>query len=226
MNILLVEDDAGISDFIQRGLRSEGWTVVATESGETALNMVDEYDFDVVVLDLLLPGLSGRDVCKHMRAQKNHTPVLMLTALGRASERVAGLRAGADDYLAKPFDFDELVARIEALRRRASAFSYQQFRPVAAARSDIQLNRTSMTITSAGKTVETTATERELLQLFLNNPSRALSRERILNSVWGANSDPMTNVVDVYVARLRKKLTGSQASIRTVRGIGYQFDPK
>ena len=130
MNILLVEDEARVADFIQRGLRGEGWTVTHASDGEQALNMLSTEAFDVLVLDLMLPGISGQDVCRKMRARRNHTPVLMLTALSAADERVSGLDAGADDYLAKPFDFDELMARIKALHRRRNAYAQSLEDPV------------------------------------------------------------------------------------------------
>lgn len=225
MNILLVEDEARVADFILRGLTSEGWVVDAVDNGEAALGLLDSHEFDVVVLDHLLPGLSGRDVCRRMRARQDHTPVLMLTALGQAGDRVQGLRAGADDYLAKPFDFDELVARLEALKRRASQFAYKSTSARAAPKGDIRFDRQAMTFSCSGAAIKLTSTERRLLQLFLSNPARALSRERILNAVWGASEDPMTNVVDVYVGRLRKKLNVSKARIRSIRGIGYRYDP-
>ena len=224
MNLLLVEDEDRVADFIVRGLSAEGWTVERRADGESALETLRERRFDVVVLDLMLPGISGQDVCRRLRARRDFVPVLMLTALDERDERVAGLRLGADDYLGKPFDFDELVARIEALVRRE-----RDFRDVgeedALLCGPIRLDTRSARVTVEGADVELTARERDVLKLFLTNPGRVLARERMLNALWGAQQDPLTNIVDVYVARLRRKLGAAGALIVTVRGLGYRLDP-
>lgn len=223
MNLLLVEDESRVADFIRRGLKSEGWIVEHAESGEQALSFLSDRQFDVVVLDLMLPGISGQDVCRKMRARHDHTPILMLTALDATDERVAGLNLGADDYLAKPFDFEELLARLNALQRRAAAYVSQD------ANSKIALeglcfDRDSLVLSVNGESVELSAKEREMIALFLSSQQKVLSRERILNAVWGTQEDPMTNVVDVYVGRLRKKLGPYGERIKTVRGAGYRFE--
>ena len=223
MNILLVEDEERVADFVSRGLKAEGWSVEHVPDGETALEVLQAQEFDIVILDLMLPGISGQDVCRKMRARKNFTPVLMLTALDATDERVEGLRIGADDYLNKPFDFDELVARIEALDRRAN--SYQTAEDTGILRHEgIVLNTVSHTVHIDDDPVELTTRERELLMLFLANPGKVFARERILNKVWGSQADPLTNVVDVFVGRLRKKLGAYGLLITTVRGLGYRFD--
>ncbi|MCP4185232.1 MAG: response regulator transcription factor [Hyphomicrobiales bacterium] len=222
MNILLVEDEMRVADFISRGLKSEGWPTEHAPDGETALELLRDHDYDVIVLDLMLPGISGLDVCQKMRARKNFTPVLMLTALDSTDERIAGLRLGADDYLPKPFDFEELLARIQALHRRSIAFQsgapgdHLSFR-------GLVLNRESMQFFVDGKEIYLSSTELGLLTLFLSNPDKLLSRERILNAVWGIQEDPLTNIVDVYVGRLRKKIGQYGNHISTVRGTGYRF---
>ena len=226
MNLLLVEDEDRVADFIVRGLAAEGWLVERAASGERALEALRERSFDAVILDLMLPGISGQDVCRTMRARKVYAPVLMLTALDARDERIAGLRLGADDYLAKPFDFDELVARIEALVRRETAFRGDGQSPGAGVveHGAIRFDAASARVEVDGTSVELTARERELLKLFLLNPGRVLARERVLNALWGTQQDPLTNIVDVYVARLRKKLGAAGGGIVTVRGLGYRLD--
>jgi DNA-binding response OmpR family regulator len=222
MNVLLVEDETRVADFVRRGIRGEGWVVEHAPDGETALEYLNQQSFDAVVLDIMLPGISGIDVCRKMRARGNHTPILMLTALDAVDERVTGLRTGADDYLPKPFDFDELIARLEAMVRRN-----QNFKQTEADRTlthgGLSFDPKSLIATIDGQPIELTAKERDILILFLSNPDRLLTRERILNAAWGAQSDPLTNVIDVYVGRLRKKLGNHGALIQTVRGLGYRF---
>ena len=222
MNVLLVEDETRVADFIRRGLKAEGWLVEHAGDGLTALQFLRERQFDVVVLDLMLPGVSGQDVCLQMRARKDHTPILMLTALGTMGDRVAGLNIGADDYLPKPFDFEELLARINALRRRTYKFAGSAD-PDSLIHDGICFDRNSLLLTIDGREVGLSEKERDLVALFLSNPKRMLSRERILNAVWGTQEDPMTNVVDVYVGRVRKKLGRYGPLIATVRGAGYRF---
>lgn len=219
MNVLIVEDEPRVADFLRRGLKAEGWAVTHAPDGETALRLLGEGAFDVVTLDLMLPGISGLDLCRAMRARRDPTPVLMLTALDGTDERVAGLRIGADDYLAKPFDFAELLARIEALARRARMSAAST-----AETGGLVFDPASFRTTVDGAEVELTVKERELLVMFLANRSRVLSRERILNAVWGAQEDPLTNVVDVTVARLRRKIAPHGERIATLRGTGYRFD--
>lgn len=222
MNLLLVEDEERVADFIQRGLSAEGWTVTVAHDGETALELTAGEAFDVLVLDLMLPGISGQDVCRQLRARYDRTPVLMLSALDKVDERVTGLRIGADDYLAKPFDFDELVARIEALVRRENRFAEVDEQARLLRIGALSYDTQSLEVMSGDRRVELTVKEREILKLFLANPDRLYSRERILNTVWGAGADPLTNIVDVYISRLRKKL-GRAAVIETVRGSGYRL---
>ena len=224
MNILLVEDETRVADFVKRGLKSEGMFVECAVDGETALDLLEQRSFDVVVLDLMLPGISGQDVCRKMRARRNTTPVLMLTALDSVDERVAGLRLGADDYLTKPFSFDELMARIEALVRRAKDFKNGADSEVLRHR-EISFDTRSFVITVDDQAVELTGKERDILRLLLSHPDRVLSRERILNAVWDSQEDPLTNIVDVYVGRLRKKLGQAGGLIQTVRGLGYRLEP-
>ncbi|MEM7023733.1 MAG: response regulator transcription factor, partial [Pseudomonadota bacterium] len=188
---------------------------------ETAVELLAQNEFDVVVLDLMLPGIRGQEVCRRMRAREDHTPVLMLTALDAVDDRVAGLRLGADDYLAKPFDFEELVARVEAQFRRASKFQTGEDSMLMV--GSVQFDTRSLEVSCCGRSLELSGKERDILRLLMSNPGRVYSRERILNAVWGVSEDPMTNVVDVYVSRLRRKLGSCGDLITTVRGAGYRL---
>lgn len=222
MNILLVEDEVRVADFIQRGLKAEGWLVTLAADGETAIELARSSHFSVIVLDLMLPGISGQDVCRRLRARRDHTPILMLTALDTIEERVAGLNMGADDYLAKPFSFDELLARIGALARRVSEFDEDSQRQLLGD-GELLFDIPAATVTCRDEEVELTAKERDILQLLLGSQGRVLSRERILSTVWNLHADPQTNIVDVYIGRLRKKLGVCGEGIETVRGSGYRY---
>jgi DNA-binding response OmpR family regulator len=199
--------------------------VTQARTGPEALDLAAAERFDTILLDVMLPGLDGREVCQRLRLRRDHTPILMLTALDAVEDRVEGLRLGADDYLAKPFAFDELLARIEALIRRSHRFAEAAPRQLVA--GDLVFDRESLTVTRAGQRVELTSKELALLELLMSAPGRVFSRERILNNVWGLSEDPLTNVVDVYIRRLRRKLDGDGplSVIATVRGAGYRLDP-
>ncbi len=219
-NVLIVEDEDQIADFIARGLKGEGWTTTRAASGEQALDLLADNIFDVVLLDIMLPGMSGHDVCARMRLKKNYTPVLMLTALDETDDKVAGLKKGADDYLPKPFDFDELIARIAALVRREADYHAPKGPQT---EDDIRFDADALCLVVSGERVELSSKERDFMAMLIKNAGRVLSRERILNAVWGLNEDPMTNTVDVYVRRLREKLGPHSDRIATVRGIGYRY---
>ncbi|WP_300039292.1 response regulator transcription factor [uncultured Roseobacter sp.] len=222
MNILLVEDETRVADFIRRGLAAEGWSVDHAANGEDGLELATQNAYDVVLLDLMLPGIQGLDVCRKLRARKSKTPIIMLTALDGPEEKVEGLKIGADDYLPKPFDFDELVARVEALHRRATGYAADVSDMVISS-GGITFDRSSLEVSVGDKVIELSKKERDLLQLFLTSKGRVLSRERILNAVWGLNADPLTNVVDVYVGRLRRKMGKQGARIVTLRNVGYRM---
>ena len=233
MNILIVEDDRRVADFLERGLKAEGYKVRVARDGLDGLEAARAFhemlgDLDqggVVLLDLMLPRMTGMEVCQTLRASGLMTPILMLTALGAVEDRVSGLRMGADDYLVKPFAFDELLARIEALLRRPREQRTTSDRRMES--GGVALDRATMRVTLDGEEVSLTARELALLELFLSSPGRVLSRERILSNVWGVDEDPLTNVVDVYVRRLRTKLDppGATSFITTVRGLGYRLEP-
>ena len=223
MNILLVEDEARVADFVRRGLSAEGWSVEHAADGEDALELAATNSYDVILLDLMLPGIQGQDVCRKLRARKTNTPILMLTALASPEEKVTGLRIGADDYLPKPFDFDELIARVEALHRRANGYA-QDVNDTIISSGALTFDRNSLQVTIDDTEIELSKKERDLLLLFLTNLGRVLSRERILNAVWGLNADPLTNVVDVYVGRLRRKIGTEGKRIVTLRHVGYRMN--
>ncbi|MEM7431044.1 MAG: response regulator transcription factor [Pseudomonadota bacterium] len=224
MRILIVEDDARVADFLQRALKSEGYQTVRTENGKSALELVGSGDFDLILLDLMLPGLSGLEVCQALRMRRVDLPIIMLTALDTGADIVRGLRMGADDYMTKPFDLDELLARIDAVGRRLQKGTSESQLLRA---GDVVFDLYAVSVTRNGDPVELTAKELAVLELLMRDPDRLFSRERILNNIWGIDMDPMTNVVDVYISKLRKKLSSEDgtAFIETVRGLGYRINP-
>ncbi len=223
MNILIIEDDARVADFLVRGLRAEGYLLQLARTGPEGLEMARRGEATLLLLDLMLPGISGLDICQTLRAERNHVPILMLTSLSDVGDRVAGLRLGADDYMTKPFAFEELLARIEALLRRGRE---QRPKETLLQVADLVLDRERMQVTRGGKPITLTAKELAFLELLMNAPGRVFSRERILSNVWGANEDPLTNIVDVYVRRLRGKIDDGHTLplLKTVRGLGYRID--
>jgi DNA-binding response OmpR family regulator len=225
MNILIVEDEIRIADFVRRGLGAEGFRVTHELTAQAGLERIDSKEFDVILLDIMLPGMSGLDMCRELRARRNRTPILILSALDETSQRVEGLRLGADDYLVKPFEFDELIARLEALHRRSHDSAPRPAIDRRLAAGSIALDLDSFRVTNCGREVELTEKEREILILLMSNQDRVLSRERILNTVWSADADPLTNVVDVYIGRLRKKFGFSPSELKTIRGVGFRFTP-
>jgi len=225
MELLLVEDDERVRRFVLRGLEAEGYSVTAAQDGVEGLQRAREESFDVLILDVMLPGLSGREVCRQLRQAEVPTPILMLTALDHTEDKVECLRGGADDYLTKPFDFEELLARLEALGRRARSFASEP--PAVLEIGNVRVDRQAMRVYLEGALVELTAKEYQLLELLLAAPGKVFSRTRILNKVWGYDSDPLTNVVDVYIRRLRGKMRWDRETgwIRTIRSYGYRLDP-
>lgn len=224
MTIILVEDDRRVSDFLERGLRAEGHAVRLARTGPDGLALITAGGADVVILDVMLPGTSGIDVCHEARAAGNHMPILMLTAMDAVDDKVAGLRMGADDYMTKPFSFEELLARLDALQRRAGR---PHAPPVVLEVAGLTLNRETLEVRRHGRPIDFTAKELALLELLMSKPGKVFSRARILNTVWGLSTDPLTNVVDVYISRLRAKLdtSGPSGLIVTVRSAGYKIDP-
>lgn len=223
MRILIVEDEKRIADFLQRGLTAEGHFCVVANDGETGLSLAEEGDFDLMLLDLLLPRMHGHEVCQQLRVKKVQVPVIILTALDSLDNIVDGLRMGADDYVTKPFAFEELLARIETVMRRYREFSEQDQTLRAGA---LAFDRRALRFTVDGNEVRMTAKELAIIELLMSKPGTLFSRERILSNVWGLDKDPLTNVVDVYIGKLRKKIDTDpdRSTIETVRGLGYRLN--
>ncbi len=221
MHILLVEDDERISGFVARALREEGHVVDVAADGKAGLTRATSESYDVIVLDRMLPLLDGLKVLQALRAMDDHTPILILSALGDSDERVRGLRAGGDDYLAKPFSLDELVARVEVLGRRRS----QTTLPERLAFGDVVIDPIARVVSRGGKRVELTNREFRILEYLARNAGRVVTRSMLLEHVWDYNFDPQTNIIDQHVSRLRQKLDrlGSEPLIETVRGAGYSI---
>jgi two-component system OmpR family response regulator/two-component system response regulator MprA len=221
MRILLVEDERQVAAFVRQGLEEEGYQVDWVPDGLQALDRTVEAPFDLILLDLRLPDISGMEVCRRVREKDDTVPILMLTALDAVEDRVAGLRAGADDYLPKPFSFDELLARIEALLRRA------RIRPTTSTYRDggLELDTVGRTSTFKGEEIPLTQREFDLLAYFLARRGEAISRDSIHRDVWGHQFDRGTNLIDVYVRYVRNKLAeaGCRALIESVRGVGYRY---
>ena len=217
--VLVVDDDVKLLKMLQRTLTYEGLQVVTAANGEEALNQVDSSKPDVIILDWMMPKMDGLTVVQQLRAEKNQTLILMLTARDALENRVEGLESGADDYLVKPFAPVELVARVHALLRRIDSKSAKE--PLEF--SDIRLDPITHEISVGGKFIDLTKTEFELLEFFLRHPRQVLERTQILNNVWGYDFGGDDNVLEVYIGYLRKKLEagGRPRLIQTVRGIGY-----
>ena len=223
MKVLLVEDEPNVASIINKGLSENGYKISVAMDGISGLEMATSNNFDVIILDIMLPGLSGMEVCKQLRLQKNNTPILFLTALGTTENIVAGLNGGADDYLLKPFKFIELEARLNTLNRRKQLHINET--------EDVQeidtlrINFKTKLVHVDSEEIALTSTEFRLLEFFVRNKNRVISRMEILEKVWGIDFNMGTNVVDVYVNYLRKKISNSKSNklIQTVVGMGYIF---
>lgn len=219
----LAEDDHKIANLIKNGLEENGYAVSMYHDGTSALQAFQSQSFQLLILDVMMPHISGVDICKQLRQEQIQTPILMLTALGTIDDKVNGLEAGADDYLVKPFHFRELLARIEAMLRRQNLGTAVQ--PNQLQFEDVLLDVSSKEVKRAGTIVELTAKEFHLLELFMRNPNRLLSRQYIAEQVWDVNFDTGTNVVDVYINFLRNKIEKGfeRKLIHTKIGMGYIF---
>jgi DNA-binding response OmpR family regulator len=220
MRILIIEDEEQIRRFIKRGLEAEGFQVDVAHNGEEGIALGRE-NYNLILLDILLPLKSGIEVCQTLRDDKISTPILMLTAKDAIQDKVEGLRTGADDYLTKPFAFEELLARIKALLRRAP---YQETIPELRI-ADLSMDRETREVRRGTKLLSLTSKEFALLEYLMSRPNRPLSRTLILEQVWGQHHDPLTNVVDVYIRYLRNKIDKDfpQKLIQTVRDVGYKI---
>ncbi|MEE1899860.1 response regulator [Flavobacterium rakeshii] len=224
MKLLVVEDEPQLLSIIRKGLSEKNYDVSAALDGTTALDMINNNRFDVVVLDVMLPDINGIEICRRLRASGNFVPILMLTALNSSENIVTGLNAGADDYMSKPFKFSELEARINALARRAG----QDQKPAEVITiADLEIDRRAKTVKRNGDLITLTAKEFKLLYYLAKNTGITLSREKILDNVWNINFDMNTNVVDVYINYLRKKIDKPYTVklIHTIKGLGYILKP-
>ena len=218
MRILVVEDERKIATFIRKGLVEVGFNPLVCANGDDALHLATSERFDTVVLDVMLPGRDGLSVLRQLRAQRNTVPVILLTARDGLAERVEGLNLGADDYLAKPFSMEELIARLRAVNRRLTGegLSVQKY-------EDLSLNLITHEVSRAGRRIELTAREYALVEYLLRSPGRVVTRTQLCEQVWDYHFDPGTNLVDVCVQRVRRKIDDGHAVklIQTVRGVGY-----
>lgn len=218
MRILVVEDEKRIASFIERGLKEQSYSVDISYDGESGLFQAQVNDYDCIVLDLMLPGKNGIEVCQALRSSGNQTPLMMLTAMNSVEDKVRGLDAGADDYLAKPFAFEEFLARIRVLLRRKGGQASSLLRI-----EDLELDQRSRRVTRAGQVVELTNKEYSLLEYFMQNAGQVLTKTMIAEHVWNEDYDSFTNVIAVYVNYLRKKVDKDfdKQLIHSVRGVGY-----
>jgi len=218
MKILVVEDDRKVAGFIEQGLKEEGYVVDVAPDGEEATMLAHVYDYDVILLDIVLPKKNGFQVAAELRREGRDTPILMLTSRDSTEDVVRGLDAGADDYLAKPFKFDELLARIRALHRRGGTSQLEVLRD-----GPVSLDRLRHSCSVESEALELTPKEFQLMEYFLLHPEEVVKRTTLLEKVWDMHFDPESNVVDVHVGNLRRKLTkaAGRALIQTIRGVGF-----
>ncbi|MFZ1904100.1 MAG: response regulator transcription factor [Steroidobacteraceae bacterium] len=218
MRMLLVEDEKKVSDLVARALRAERYAVDVAADGQTGWEMADAYDYDLIVLDLMLPGLSGEELLKRIRRKNQQVPILILTARDATEAKVANFEAGADDYLTKPFAFAELVMRVKALLRRGPVPRASVLKV-----ADLEVDRFTQQVRRAGRRIELTPKEYALLEYLAASPGRVFSRTMIIEHVWDQSFEGLTNIVDVYVRHLRAKIDDPHPVklIRTVRGVGY-----
>lgn len=218
MRILLIEDEVKVAGFVKRGLVAERYAVDVTGDGRRGLDLATSFEYDLIILDLMLPGLDGPGVLKRIRAKDTKVPVLILTARDAVQDKVSNFEAGADDYLTKPFAFAELAVRVKALLRRGPVNRSSTVRL-----RDLELDRLSQQVKRAGRRIELTTKEYSLLEYLMSNAGRVLSRNMIIEHVWDESFDGLTNVVDVYIRHLRRKVDDAYECklIHTVRGVGY-----
>jgi two-component system OmpR family response regulator len=221
MRILIVEDDQQIASFVTKGLKQSGYAVDHCGDGEEAMALVSTTAYDAAVVDVMLPKLDGLSFVQRLRRQNNRVPVLILSAKATVDDRVRGLQAGGDDYLTKPFAFSEMLARVQALIRRAT----QAAEPSRLTVGDLVLDLLTRSVTRTGRSIELQPREFALLEYLMRNPNRPVTKTMILEHIWDYNFDPQTNVVDVLVHRLRGKIDPDKTRLLTIRGVGYVLKP-
>lgn len=221
MNVLLIEDDKRISEFIIKGLEENNFTVHLAETGEIARDLIQNDTWDIILMDIMLPGIDGIQLTKLMRFKKIHTPILMLSALSDTDDKVNALDSGADDYLVKPFHFKELISRVNALTRRTK-FNYDKVETLQKLGS-LTINPEEHKVIENDALIDLSPREYKLLLFLLENRNKVMSRTQILNAVWGINYDNNTNVVDVYISYLRNKIEQNHKFIHTIKGTGYML---
>jgi len=223
MRILVVEDEHRIANSIKKGLELENYAVDVCYNGDDGYDMASAEEYDLIVLDLMLPGMDGMTICKNLRSEKNHTPIIILTAKDQVRDKVAGLDAGADDYLPKPFSFEELLARIRALIRRP-----KQIIGILLKVGDLTLDQKAFKVERNGKNIELSSKEFALLEYLMRNKGMILSKDQIITHVWDYDADILPNTVEVYIRNLRNKidvpLKNRKPLIHTVRGFGYKIE--
>ncbi|KKW10535.1 MAG: Two component transcriptional regulator, winged helix family [Candidatus Gottesmanbacteria bacterium GW2011_GWB1_49_7] len=220
MRILIVEDEHKIANSIKLGLQQESYAVDVAYDGTDGFDLASTEDYDIILLDLLLPGMDGITICKKLRSNNIHTPILMLTARGQLTDKVTGLNSGADDYLTKPFAFEELLARIRALSRRP-----KHAMGTTLAVGDLSLDTSSFEVRRGGILIQLSSREFSLLEYLMRHPNKILTKDQIISHVWNYDADILPNTVEVYIGYLRNKL-GKPALINTVRGFGYKLAKK
>jgi DNA-binding response OmpR family regulator len=221
LQVLIIEDERKVARFIQKGLSAEGMETTIAESGDEGLRLASDQAFDIITVDLSLPGLDGISVIRKLRERQNSAGILVLSAKGALEDKLLGFGVGADDYLPKPFAFDELIVRIRALARRTTTFAQDS----KLSYSDLEMDLRTRRVVRNGKEIELTAREFNLLELFLHNPEQVLTRTKIGESVWREQFERETNVIEVYMMYLRKKIevANSRPLLHTVRGVGYRL---
>lgn len=225
MRILLIEDDKDVASFIKAGLEQSGYTVDQTADGKDGLYLATTEPYDALIVDRMLPGVDGLTIVRTLRASNRLTPALILSALGEVDDRVKGLKAGGDDYLVKPFAFSELLARLEALLRRATS-TPRDGEPTMLRVGDLEMDLLKRTVIRKGTPIELQPTEFRLLEVLLRHEGQIVTRTMLLESVWGFHFDPKTNVIDVHISNLRGKIDRSFEAplLHTVRGVGYRLE--
>lgn len=222
MKILVVEDEHRLAVSIQKGLEQENFSVDVAFNGEDGLDQASTVDYDVLILDLMLPGLNGLEICKQLRDQDIHTPILMLTAKSQLQDKLLGFKVGADDYLSKPFAFEELLARVKSLSKRGSSKSESVLQI-----SDLTLNNKSFAVSRSGQEISLTSKEFVLLEYLLRHQNQILTKEQIISYVWDYDSNVLPNTIEVYIKKLRNKIDlpfpKSKQLIHTIRGFGYKL---